>query len=190
MTQSARERILKVAGELFFKHGYRAVGIDTIIAESDVAKATLYRHFPSKDDLIVTYLQEMNDEFWKWFDNAAEQYPDDPRQQLLSVFQSLQQLVTTPTCYGCPFIIAVGEFPEIDHPAHQIARANKESVHARLLQMCQKLDIDVPQHLADQLFLLMDGAFAAVRMFGIQNPASQIDRLATHMIDSYLNYPT
>lgn len=178
MTQSARERILTVAGQLFFEHGYRAVGIDTIIAQSGVAKATLYRHFASKDDLIAAYLTEMNVQFWAWFDDAAARHPANPRQQLIEVFYALQKLVTTPTCYGCPFIIAVGEFPAADHIAHQIARANKEAVRARLGALCQQLPLVDPPLVADQLFLLMDGAFAAVRTFGVNNPAARVGVVA------------
>ena len=75
---SAREKILEVAGGLFFQYGYRAIGIDMIIAESQIAKATLYRHFKSKDDLIVAYLQDMNRQFWVWFDGATAPH-DDPK---------------------------------------------------------------------------------------------------------------
>lgn len=178
MTESARNRILTVAGPLFYQHGYRAIGVDTIIAESGVAKATLYRHFPSKDDLIAAYLEETNAKFWAWFDDAAAAYPDDPYRQLVAVYEALQKLVTTPTCYGCPFIIAVGEFPEPEHVAHQIAVANKAALRERLLALCQGLAVDDPQALANHLYLLMDGAFAAVRTFGADNPATQVGAYA------------
>ncbi len=181
MASSARESILQAAGNLFFQHGYRAIGIDTIIAESGVAKATLYRHFPSKDALIVAYLEEMNRQFWLWFD-AAAQNAADPRGQLLAVFAALQELVSTPTCYGCPFLIAATEFPERDHPGHQIALANKQAVRARFAALCAQAGYAQPQMLADQLFLLMDAAFVAVRTYGVDNPARQVHAFAETLL--------
>jgi AcrR family transcriptional regulator len=178
MAAAARAHILQVAGELFFRYGYRAVGIDAIIAESGVAKATLYRHFASKDDLIVAYLQEMNTAFWNWFDRAAEQWLHDPQQQLLAVFTALQTLVTSPTCYGCPFLIAATEFPDPTHPGHRIALDHKQALRSRLFDLCQQLKVQDAQVLADQLYLLMDSAFVAVRVFGTDNPAARVGEFA------------
>ncbi len=78
----ARERILEVADELFYREGIRAIGVDTIIAKSSVAKTTLYRYFPSKDDLVVAYLEERNRRFWALFDSAVNKHPSDPKAQL------------------------------------------------------------------------------------------------------------
>lgn len=183
MSSAAREKILSVAGVLFFRHGYRAVGVDTIIAESGVAKATLYRHFPSKDDLIVAYLEAMNTQFWAWFDQAANAHPDQPRAQLEAVFDALQTLVSTPTCYGCPFLMAAGEFPESDHPGHLVARQNKEAVRARLMALCAAAGLARSAALADHLLLLMDGAFMAVRLFGHNNPAAEVGSIVRTLLD-------
>jgi AcrR family transcriptional regulator len=183
MSGSVRENILETAGKLFFEHGYRAIGVDRIIAESGVAKATLYRYFPSKDDLIVAYLQDINRQYWIWFDASIEPYQGNPREQLLAVFRDLQKLVTTPTCYGCPFLIAATEFPERTHPGHQVALDNKRMVRARLLQLCQEANLKNAAQIADQLFLIMDGAFMAVRTFGIDNPAVQVASQAESIID-------
>lgn len=182
MTNSAREQIIATAGRLFFQHGYRAIGIDLVIAEAGVAKATLYRHFPSKDDLIVAYLEQSHQQFWAWFEKGIATYPDSPRDGLVEVFYRLQKMVTTPTCWGCPFLMAAVEFPDIDHPAHRIALANKRSVTARLLDLCQQMGAANPSRLANQLHLMMDGAFAAVRMFGIENPAVDVGEQAEALI--------
>lgn len=181
---SARDQILAVAGALFFQHGYRAIGVDMIIAEAGVAKATLYRHFPSKDDLIVAYLEDANERFWQWFNEAVASAPTaHPRDQLLAIFQRLQKLVTTPTCWGCPFLIAASEFPDRDHPGHRVAIANKAALRARLLELSEQLAANQPEALANQLYLMMDGAFMSVRMFGIDNPAANISRQAAAAID-------
>jgi AcrR family transcriptional regulator len=183
---SAREQILETAARLFFQNGYRAIGIDTIVAESGVAKMTLYRHFPSKDALIAAYLEDANVKYWLWFENAVETHPGQPREQLLAIFRALEVLVTTPTCYGCPFLMVATEFPDQDHPGRQIALANKEAVRARLLELCDQAGAPDGQQLADQLFLLMDGAFMAVRLFGADNPAAHVGDLAAYVINCAL----
>lgn len=183
--RSSRARILDTAAALFFRDGYRAVGVDTIVAESGVAKMTLYRHFASKDDLIVAYLDDSNAAFWAWFDAATEPQAGHPRAQLLAFFDALEQLVTTPQCHGCPFLNAAVDFPEPAHPAHAIARAHKDAVRARLYDLARAAGLRAPKSLADQLFLLMDGAFMAVRMFGPDNPALRVSAAARALIAAH-----
>src|SRR5918994_980229 len=84
---SARERILDTASRLFYRHGFVSVGVDTITAEAGVAKMSLYRHFPSKDDLIGAYLERSNEQFWTWFDGALGE--GAPRAQLMRLFDEL-----------------------------------------------------------------------------------------------------
>src|SRR6266540_7175687 len=87
--QPARERILDTAFRLFYAHGHRGVGVDTVIAESGVAKATLYKHFPRKDDLVVAYLDEVDQEWLGALREAARAAGDDPREQLVAAFDAL-----------------------------------------------------------------------------------------------------
>lgn len=184
--QATRRRLLDTAAALFFRDGYRATGVDTIVAESGVSKMTLYRHFPSKDDLIAAYLQETNDLFWGWFDAAAAT-ASDPRGQLLAFFAALETLVNKPTCYGCPFLNAVVDFPERDHPGHRIALAHKNAVRARFRELAAQAGAATPELLADHLLLLMDGAFMAVRMYGEHNPAVYVSEAAAQLIAAHLD---
>jgi len=87
--RSARQRILDVAIPLFYHEGARAVGIDTIIAKSGVAKMSLYRSFRSKDELIAACLEERDKSYWQWFDGVVAQHPGDPREQLRGVIRGL-----------------------------------------------------------------------------------------------------
>lgn len=182
---STRERLLETAARLFFQRDYRSVGVDTIVAESGVGKMTLYRHFPTKDDLIASYLRATNEQFWAWFDEATAG-ASDPRGKLLAFFQALEKLASTPTCYGCPFLNAVVDFPEHEHPGHVIAVEHKQAVRARFRELAQQTGVSQPGELADQLFLLMDGAFMAVRMFGTDSPASKVAGAAQALIDAQL----
>lgn len=180
--KATRDIILETAAHLFFRDGFRAVGVDTIIKQADVAKMTLYRHFPSKDDLIVAYLQDTNEKFWAWFNESTAQGGEQPRAQLIAFFEALEKLVTSPQCYGCPFLNTVVDFPEDSHPGHQVALEHKKSVRARFHELAQQAGARAPNILADQLLLLMDGAFMAVRMYGINNPAAHVAEAAEALI--------
>ena len=186
--ESARQRILETASELFYRDGYRAVGVDTIIERSGVAKMTLYRHFPSKDDLIAAYLEESNRRFWGWFD-AAIAAEDGPREKLAALFEATGKLATSPECLGCAFQATAAEFPQAGHPAHKIARAHKQAVIKRLAELARDAGASEPDELARELLLLMDGAFAATRMFGRRSPAASVGRAAAALIDRQLDGP-
>jgi len=95
---------------LFYQHGCRATGVDPIAAELGIGKMMLYRHYPSKDDLIVAFLRESNAEFWEYFEQSTKDAPGG-REKLLAFFEALQNYVVSPACYGCPFINVVTEYP-------------------------------------------------------------------------------
>ena len=126
--RSAGERILQTAGRLFYRDGYRAVGVDTIVAEAAQTKMTLYRYFPSKDKLIAAYLEESNAGFWAWFEQALGSPDNAARDWLAALFAALEELVTAPACLGCPFLNAAVDSPVPDHPGHRVALAHKQAM--------------------------------------------------------------
>ena len=180
-----KEKLFQVAAGLFFKHGYRAVGVDTITSESGIGKMTLYRHFTSKDDLIVAFLKESNREFWEYFEQCTKDVPT-AREKLLTFFEALQNYLATPACFGCPFINVVSEYPESDYPGHQVALEHKQSVLAWFNQLAMEAGAMHPEMLANALLLLMDGAYIGRRMFGSSpgNPATVVAEAARIMIDA------
>lgn len=180
---SAKDKVLQTAAQLFYQKGYRAVGVDTIAAEAGIGKMTLYRHYPSKDELIIAYLTESNDEFWDYFEQITQDAAT-PREKLQAFFQGLQAYVTAPRCYGCPFLHVAAEYPEAEYPGHEIALEHKRSVLARFRQLAAEAGAANPEALAGQLFLLMDGAYMASRMFGAENPALHVAQAAQVLIVS------
>lgn len=182
---AARDRILDTAAALFYEHGYQAVGVDLIVERAAVAKTTLYRHFPSKDDLIVAYLQRANDEFWAWFDSSVDRAAP-ARHQLVVVFDAIERLATSPACLGCAFQVSAAEFPNPAHPGHATARAHKEAVRDRLRGLAVAAGAANPAALGDALLLVMDGAFAAARMYGPTSPAAQAASAARALIDTHV----
>lgn len=180
----ARQQILDVAGPLFFREGFRAVGVDTIVEQAGIAKMTLYRHFPSKDDLIVAYLEQSNNKFWNWFEAAIDKQAGGPRQQLTALFKALETMVTNSGCYGCSFQVAAAEFPELNQAVHQVALAHKQTLRQRLFDLATQAGAHKPDVLADQLLLMMDGAFVAARIFGPTNPALHVAEAAATLINA------
>jgi AcrR family transcriptional regulator len=182
---AARDRILDTAAALFYEHGYQAVGVDLIVERAAVAKTTLYRHFASKDDLIVAYLERANAEFWARFDASIDQAAP-ARDQLVAAFVAIEALATSPACLGCAFQVSAAEFPDPAHPAHATARAHKEAVRGRLRSLAVAAGAADPAALGDALLLVMDGAFAAARMYGATSPAAHTASAARTLVDAQL----
>ncbi len=141
---------------------------------------SLYRHFATKDDLIVAYLERSNEQFWAWFEGSLGK--GGPRQQLMRIFEELGKFTTSPACFGCMFQLAAADFPDPAHPAHRVALAHKTAVIERLRDLAASAGCRDPDALAAQLFLLMDGAFVASRMFGDSSPAAHVGEAAAAVI--------
>jgi AcrR family transcriptional regulator len=181
-----REHVLSVAHELFYWHGIRATGIDRVAAEAAVAPATLYRLFASKDDLVAAYIERAGRLYRDWFDAAASAGGADPREAILAVFDALAEQVQPQHCRGCPFLMALAEFPDPAHPAHQAAVAVKKWVRDRLGQLTAGLAdggrAARSELLADQLSLIMEGVYASAQALTARGPA----RHARTIVESLL----
>src|SRR6266853_1983819 len=165
---SARQRIFDTASELFYLKGIRAVGVETIAADADTTKMSLYRNF------------------WQTWDAMASRYPKDPRRQIKAAFALLAKHVADPKARGCPMANAAVEITEKAHPARKVIEAHKAKLRARLAQMCTQMGAPEPGLLADQLFLLMEGAQVTIQTLGARGPARNIARAAKMLIDARL----
>jgi AcrR family transcriptional regulator len=152
------ERILRKAGELFYKHGLSAVGVDTIAAETGISKRTLYNHFPSKDDLIAAYLARRM--------RPMPEPTGSPADEILGYFEELGRWFAGAEFRGCPLLNAVSELGNPNHPAHAIAREGKERRRRWFRERLVLLGVADPDGLALQLLLLSDGATAQALVRG------------------------
>lgn len=182
----ARDRILAIADDLFYRVGIRATGVDTLIAQSEVAKTTFYRYFPSKDDLVIAYLEDRNQRFWVLLEAVLAQSPNNHQQQLLSVFTWIDELLASDRNYGCPFLMVASEFPEISYPGHQVAIAHKTKLRDRLTELGQTSGIQQAQELSEGLMLLVDGAFAQRRLY--QSQLVKLQPTAAKLIQAYVGH--
>jgi len=157
---AARARILDTASRLFYARGLRAVGVDTIIAESGVAKATFYKHFPAKDDLVVAYLDRVDEVWTGQLHAAAEAAGADPADQLVGLFGALDSACRRDGYRGCGFINAAAESAP-GTVAHERTVAHKQKVLAWLRDLAADAGAARPEALARSLALLLDGALSS-----------------------------
>jgi AcrR family transcriptional regulator len=157
-----------------------------IAAEADTTKMSLYRNFPSKDELVAEWLRDHDANFWQTWEAMASRYPQDPRRQLKAAFALLAKHVTDPKARGCPMANAAVELTEKDHPARKVIEAHKAKLRARLVQICTQIGTRDSRLLADQLFLLMEGAQVTTQTLGAHGPARNVARAAQMLIDAHL----
>jgi AcrR family transcriptional regulator len=180
----ARERILAVAADLFYRKGIRAVGVEEIVNEAGVAKISLYRSFKSKDDLVVAYLEQRNVEFCQQWDERFSPFADDPRAMLNAITDFLARRATQARYRGCPFINYANEFPDRSHPGHRVVEANKREWRRRLTAIAEALGAPKPQLLGDGLLLLVEGAYTVSQTLGgRKGPGAALTAAANAMVD-------
>jgi AcrR family transcriptional regulator len=182
----AGDRIRETAKQLFYRDGIRAVGVDEIVRRAGATKPSLYRSFPSKDELAAAYLRDWDRAFWQRFEAAVAAHPDDPRAQLRLFLSRLNQRMRQPGYRGCALTNAAIEYPEPAHPARRVAVANKRRLRRRLRQMAAAMGAKQPQLLGDGLALLLEGAFASSQLFRNNGPARAIGRVADQLIEAAL----
>ena len=185
-TTTARRRLLDAAAILFRRDGIRAIGVDTVVAEAGVCKMSLYRAFPSKDDLVAAFLAETDQRYWQWFDGVLAHHPDDPRAQLRDLFAALVKFTTSRDFHGCPFINTAVEFRQPDHPGRAVAVAHKRELLRRLEDLCRRLGAADPAALAGQLQVLMEGAYSAGNTLGPDGPAGAVAGAAEALVAAAL----
>ena len=154
-----RTRILAAAGRLFYTEGVRATGTERIMAESGVAKATFYRHFNSKDNLVLAYLDDRERQLWENLNTP--QPPGD----IFAALQRLERSMNAPGVIGCPFLRVASEFPDTAHPLHQRVIAQKDEMAAFFSALVKPLHKD-HKTIATQLLALADGCLSLRMVYG------------------------
>jgi AcrR family transcriptional regulator len=163
-TSDVRQRILDTASTLFYERGVRAVGVDLVVDESGVAKTSLYRHFRTKDDLIVAFLEREDLEFWGQWDDVAARHAGDPAGEIEAHMRWIGKRLARANYRGCPQINVAAEFAEADHPARAVSKRHMLAMRTRLTALARQLGAARPADLAAQLGLLVNGAFVSAAM--------------------------
>jgi AcrR family transcriptional regulator len=158
----ARERILDAAYELFSQHGIRAVGVDSIIERSGVARMTLYRHFASKDALVLAFLQRREERWTRdWLQQEVEQRSSDPAERLLAVFDVFDEWFQRPDFEGCSFINVLLEVTDPEDVIHQASRNYLAHIRGFVESLATRAGVSDPAGFARQWHILMKGSIVA-----------------------------
>jgi AcrR family transcriptional regulator len=179
---AARERILDAASAAFYGRGIGAVGVDVVVAEAGVAKATLYRHFRSKDDLVVAFLRRRDGRWRDWLRSAAERLAPRPADRPLAVFDALGEWFASEDFRGCAFINAAAEIADPEHPARAAVEDHERLLAIDLEDMLSAAGAADPADDAAALLLLIQGAIVSALIERDAAPAARARSAAARIL--------
>ncbi|PSK97113.1 TetR family transcriptional regulator [Murinocardiopsis flavida] len=153
----AAQRVLDVAGDLFYRRGINTVGMELVAEQAGVTKKTIYDRFGSKEALVVAYLRARDARWRQWVTDAVDA-EDDPVRRILATFDALAEWTDRENERGCAMVNACAELADPDHPGRAAARDQKEWLRGRYLELAAELGAADPARLADTLLILHEGA--------------------------------
>jgi AcrR family transcriptional regulator len=180
-----RARILKSARELFYRDGIHTVSVDAIAEAAGTNKTTLYRHFESKDELVVECLREVARELDRaWAENERE-HAGAPKQQLLAWLRFIAEFKVGSHQRGCAFANAAIQLPDSHHPARRVIEETKSRHRQMIAGLCRKAGLRDPDLLADELFLLGEGARVTTQALGPRGPVERLSEMFQSLVAAH-----
>ncbi len=183
MKTSAKERLVETALTLFHREGFHATGIDKILAAANVSKMTMYKHFPSKDALILEVLAVRDQRFRAWLTERVEALAETPRERLVAVFDALAEWFDQPDFHGCLFINATAEYGAATDLVNASVQQHKRQMVHWLEDHAREADMPDPQAMAWILMLLMEGAIVTAQASGEKRAAKYAKVLAIRVVN-------
>ena len=180
----ARDRIFETARDMFYRKGIRAVGVESIATEAGATKMSLYRNFPSKDELVAEVLRQQSREGWIWWDEVVSAN-NTPRAKLEGLFDAFGQMAQEED-HGCALCNAAVELHEPDHPAFLVAKEHKLETYRRLSDLAHAAGAK-DGDLADGLMLLLEGAHMSRVTLANEGLARMLPRAARALIREHLD---
>ncbi len=177
--ETPRDRLLRVAAGLFYRDGINAVGVDRVLAESEVTRATMYRHFTGKEALVVAYL-DAEDARLREYAALAGADAADPRARLELIIDAIAADAVTYHDRGCPFINAAAEFPDPDSPVREVVTRHRTWFRNALTEAVRAAGLPEPERVARTLVLLRDAALVGVYLDGADS--AETFRAAAHRL--------
>lgn len=162
---TTRQLLLEAAGELFFRGGVGATGVNAVANRAGVTKMTLYAHFASKDALVAAYLED-HDRRWREFLEQSLAEQTGPRQKLLAVCEAYRGWLVAGDLRGCAFINCAAEYPDPNHPAREVIRRHKAAVRDLLEVLAGQAGALAPAVLAERVFIVLEGAYVTGALEG------------------------
>lgn len=164
-SSEARDRLLRTASQVFYHEGIHGIGVDRVLAEAGVTRATMYRHFLGKEALVTAYL-ELEDATIRGYFAAAVETGGTPRDLVETVIEGIADDARRYHTRGCPFINAAAEFPDADSPVRAVVRRHRDWFRATLTAVMSAVEVEDPTQAAASLVLLRDAALVGVYLDG------------------------
>ncbi len=187
MSASKRDVLVQKALEVFYRNGFHATGMEMLVAETGVSKTSMYKHFRTKEDLILAALRLRDELFRNWLTRRVEELADSPRERLLAMFDALGEWFDQTDFNSCMFIKAASEYPEADHPIHATAAEHKRLVRHYLVDLARKAGAADPADLARRLLLVKEGAIVTAHIGGAEGVAQDAKGTAADILAAALD---
>lgn len=183
MRPNKRDELVRKALEVFYANGFHATGMDKLVAETGISKTSMYKHFRTKEDIILAVLRLRDENFRNWLYRRVEALADTPKEQLLAIYDALEEWFTLPGFRGCMFIKASAEFQELDHPIHVQSAEHKRLLTEHYIGVARAAGLPNPENLTRQLMILKEGAIIMAVMGHSENPAMDAKAAAHALIE-------
>ncbi|MGI9199804.1 MAG: TetR/AcrR family transcriptional regulator [Woeseiaceae bacterium] len=183
MRPSKRDELVRKALGIFYRQGFHATGMDLLVAETGISKTTMFKHFRSKEDLILAVLRLRDEDFRNWLFRRMEE-AGSARAQLMAMFDALAEWFATPEFRSCMFIKAASEYPDPGHPIHAQSAEHKRLLFLQLQSVAAEAGASDPAALARALLLLKEGAIVTAHLGHETDPAADAKQAAETLLAS------
>jgi len=187
MSASKRDVLVQRAFKIFHEHGFHATGMDKLVKLTGVSKTAMYRHFRTKEDLILAVLKLRDEQFRNWLSRRIEELAQTPEQQLLALFDALEEWLGRKEFKGCMFIKASAEFQDDAHPLKIASAQHKRLLFTYFRAIAARTVAKNPDLLARQLLMLKEGAIVTAHLQGVEGVARDAREAAIILIETALN---
>ncbi|KUJ77565.1 TetR/AcrR family transcriptional regulator [Ruegeria profundi] len=186
MRPNKRDELVRKALKVFYRYGFHATGMDKLVVETGVSKTSMYKHFRTKEDLILAVLKLRDEEFCENLFRRMNELADTPAGQLLASFDALNEWFHEKEYRGCMFIKAGAEFQDVAHPIHKQSAEHKKIILNYLTDLARKTGARDPDDLACQIFLLQEGAIVTAVFLKSYEPAQHAKAAAEVLLNAAL----
>ena len=178
MRPTKRDELVQKALGAFYRNGFNATGMDMLVKETGISKTSMYKHFRTKEDLILAVLRLRDEHFRNWMYRRMEELASTPRDQLIAMFDALQEWFSEPGYKGCMFIKASSEYQDTSHPIHQQSADHKRMLERHVCELTRKARLSNPEILARQHLLLKEGAIVTAQVSETGRRAAEVAKTA------------
>jgi AcrR family transcriptional regulator len=182
MRPNKRDELVRKALDVFYCDGFNATGMDKLVAETGISKTSMYKHFRTKEDIILAVLRLRDERFRNWFCRRIEEIAEAPKDRLLAIFDVLLEWFEAPEFKGCMFIKAVSEFQDPENPIHIQSATHKQMLFEYVEDLASQAGLENPAALARQLMLLKEGAIILAVMQGNADAGQDAKHAAISLI--------